>query len=205
MLRTHHDDVRRHAEEFAAWFGDSKVVKPAGDPRMLFHGSAADFETFDAARAGANFGVDEEGLFFTSNTAHDVVTSDGAITVWEDAYSAGAYAKHAAEGTGLGARIVPVYLRISAPLTLEQVAWAYGYDDVERMLDGRHPQDLLDLWKPQLIEMMRTAGCDGIAFDNGHDDVFFVTDPEQVRFALDYRWALQQKQRNPHPRRGPRL
>lgn len=37
---------------FKAWFGDSKVVDENGDPLVVYHGAAADFEAFDPARVG---------------------------------------------------------------------------------------------------------------------------------------------------------
>ena len=33
---------------FRRWFGDSKVVDERGEPLVVYHGTAADFDTFDS-------------------------------------------------------------------------------------------------------------------------------------------------------------
>lgn len=45
------------AEDFAAWFGRSKVVDEAGQPLIVWHGTSEKFDVFDMgqARDGAHF------------------------------------------------------------------------------------------------------------------------------------------------------
>jgi len=44
------------ADEFARWFGDSKVVKADGKPLIVYHGSDATFRKFAAGEFGFHFG-----------------------------------------------------------------------------------------------------------------------------------------------------
>jgi hypothetical protein len=55
--------------EFKRWFGESKVVDEAGEPRVVYHGTTADFSEFDAAKGGAATGAKsaEKGFFFSSD------------------------------------------------------------------------------------------------------------------------------------------
>lgn len=42
------------SDAFKRWFGDSKVVDGDGKPLVVYHGTAADFDAFDATRFGQN-------------------------------------------------------------------------------------------------------------------------------------------------------
>jgi GNAT superfamily N-acetyltransferase len=60
------DMERQHPNtpEFLAWFGNSHVVDHQGKPRIAFHGTRADFSTFDPNRLGAATGAPSAGLGF---------------------------------------------------------------------------------------------------------------------------------------------
>jgi GNAT superfamily N-acetyltransferase len=49
-----------------AWFGDSQVVDEDGDPLVVYHGTTANFDTFDAERGNieSDFG---KGIYFSNN------------------------------------------------------------------------------------------------------------------------------------------
>lgn len=49
-------------ENFYKWFGDSKVVGEQGGPLVVYHGTNADFDTFDTSTSGAV----GDGSYFTS-------------------------------------------------------------------------------------------------------------------------------------------
>lgn len=49
--------------EFKRWFGDSKVVDEDGRPLIVYHGTDADFNTFDMSKGRAN--MDIQGAFFS--------------------------------------------------------------------------------------------------------------------------------------------
>lgn len=77
---------------FKRWFGDSKVVNEDGSPKVVYHGTTADFDTFDLESSDdGDFGP---GLYFTDQPA-----------------AANTYAQ------GDGGRVVPVYLNLRNPAT----------------------------------------------------------------------------------------
>jgi hypothetical protein len=76
---------------FWRWFGDSKVVDEQGRPRVMYHGTRADFDVFDTTR----YSMWGEGAFFTS-----------------DAETAAIYAGNA-QGDG-PPRVIPVYLKVES-------------------------------------------------------------------------------------------
>jgi len=49
--------------EFKEWFGDSKVVDENGQPLVVYHGTDAEFDTFDMSKGRAN--MDIKGSFFS--------------------------------------------------------------------------------------------------------------------------------------------
>lgn len=53
--------------DFDTWFGESKVVDDAGKPLVVYHGTAAKFDTFDLAKVGSTMGVDDAGFFFSTD------------------------------------------------------------------------------------------------------------------------------------------
>lgn len=57
------------SENFKKWFRDSKVVDADGNPRVVYHGSAIEFEAFDKNLLGSNTHAPsaETGFFFTSD------------------------------------------------------------------------------------------------------------------------------------------
>ena len=50
--------VEPEAEEFNNWFRGSKIVNEDGSPKVLYHGTASDFEEFEIGRTGAIFLTD---------------------------------------------------------------------------------------------------------------------------------------------------
>ncbi len=91
---------------FRDWFGRSKVVRN-GQPIVVHHGTASDFNAFSADRAGSSTGhmTAPLGNFFT-----------------EDRRSAERYAEKAADGMPMYERVIDSYLNVQNPaeLTPEQ-------------------------------------------------------------------------------------
>ncbi len=162
--------------QFKRWFRNSKVVDASGAPLRVFHGGAADIKAFDKSFIGKNFGVDDEGFFFTTNTSHSVAWYGGSdYRVYDDMYSAGAYAKNADGAT------YPCFLRIENPLYLRDWADAYGLDYDHEVTDYGHPQEVLDRNKKSVLVMAREDGHDGIIAHHGDDYVFVVFEPNQIK------------------------
>lgn len=85
-------------ENFASWFGASKVVDSTGAPQVVFHGTARSFSKFSVKLMGKKTGAldAKTGFFFAENPkAADMFT-------WED-------------GSPFDGNIMPVYLKLENP------------------------------------------------------------------------------------------
>lgn len=78
---------------FAEWFGESQMVDSRGSPLVLYHGTDADFDTFDLAQAGSRTDDGQLGRGFYFST--DPRVPDGKSLA------------------------MPVYVRAENPLTLQ--------------------------------------------------------------------------------------
>ena len=57
--------------QFKEWFGDSKVVDSAGKPLVVYHGTTADFTSFQRGAVSIfryGDGQDSGGIFFSSSS-----------------------------------------------------------------------------------------------------------------------------------------
>lgn len=81
---------------FKTWFGASQVVDAEGNPKVVYHGTRSSFSTFNLASAT------NDGIFFADTAKH-----------------AGHYAKTSAGNTVKGSNIMPVYLCLENPLTID--------------------------------------------------------------------------------------
>lgn len=87
---------------FWKWFGDSKVVDEQGRPLVVYHGTNAEFDTFDTKRIGKqDYGFYGKGFYFTDTKG-----------VAED------YAKSSAFDEGEPV-VMPVYLSLKNPFFVE--------------------------------------------------------------------------------------
>ena len=88
---------------FWRWFGDSKVVDEQGRPLVVYHGTNAEFDTFDEDLIGKwDYGFYGKGFYFTD-----------AKHVAED------YAKSGAFDDGGTATVMPVYLNLQNPFFMD--------------------------------------------------------------------------------------
>ena len=93
-------------ENFKRWFGDSKVVDAQGKPRVVYHGTAADFNEFatrkatdkDGRKLGMGWG---KGKFYFAETG-------------QAASSAAQFAQMT--GRGQQQNVMPVYLAVQRPI-----------------------------------------------------------------------------------------
>lgn len=111
---TYRQWVQVRTPAFKAWFGDwendpdnaSKVVNPeTGEPLVVYHGTAGDFEIFDKSRSNSksNTGVPEGVFFFTDNP--EVASS---YTVKYEGDFGTSYLN--------GSNVMPLFLNIRKPL-----------------------------------------------------------------------------------------
>jgi len=149
--------------------------------KIWYHGTGSDIKAFDSDMIGKNFNVDEEGFFFTSNTAHEEVQyGNGKKELYEGQYSAGAYAKNASSKEG-SPNIMPIFLAIQNPYTTKDAIYSYDLNKDDPFSDEGHPQDFLDMNKRDIIEIAKSQGNDGIDLRQGKDEVAVVFEPNQIR------------------------
>lgn len=92
--------------EFKRWFGASKVVDHNGKPMRMFHGTTYDIAEFKREFVGHGNDQEGSGFYFTNDPDH-----------------AGGYASDTVKenlppgGRAAGPNIMPVYLRITKPVT----------------------------------------------------------------------------------------
>jgi len=67
-LEQANSNAKLDTPEFKTWFGDSKVVDSDGKPLVVYHGTGATFDVFDANKIGSINGRSEgPGFYFTTN------------------------------------------------------------------------------------------------------------------------------------------
>lgn len=106
------------SRQFKRWFGKSKVVNRAGQPRVVYHGTPnGKFWTFDKNRVDETWGADETGFFFTSSKA-----------LAED------YTKPYFKESSANPNLFSVYLSIQNPLVIDRAWWQknFGRSDIHR-------------------------------------------------------------------------
>jgi len=166
---------------FKKWFGNSKVVDKNGDPLVVYHGTTADFSTFDAGAEAASGRMEGDGFYFAA-----------------DPDLAAQYA-----GEESGANVMPVYLAISNPFTGElsnkdlamlmkwpRFAAVYNKEVSDVNMPGYVPSierlGVLDGRRNEFItEALERAGYDGRIIDGEYpsDTVYVAFRPEQIKSA----------------------
>lgn len=141
---------------FQAWFGKSKVVDEDGEPLVVYHGTATDFDVFKARTAGA--------IWFAADPGY-----------------AGKYGSVA---TDSNKQIIPVYLTVKNPLTVDM----QGGADLPKGMKGvlRYANTLEDV-----VGVAKQQGHDGVIFRNRAKtsegfaaDEYAVFKPEQIKSAI---------------------
>lgn len=155
--------------EFRQWFGASKVVNQKGEPLVVYHGTGADFTSFDDSRIERpGYG---RGFHFADNPR-----------------VANFYAQQWRSGDRLtGDTVMPTYLKIEHPFTGDY----YKYMQDKGLDHGPLPVGMTrhDLVKQSLIK----EGYDGIRYkhpsmDHTFDGYAWVAfHPEQIKSAIGNR------------------
>ena len=148
--------------QFKRWFGDSKVVDENGKPRVVYHGTAGDFSTFemnaDNSRTEGASELRDAGvpaLYFTDSRAVAEGFAEGA------------------ERDGAAPRVVEAYLRIERPY----VIYAKG---------GSWPKfqrEVIDAYRSGFHDGVILHGVDDGMFENAVSTVYVAFDPHQIKSA----------------------
>lgn len=182
-------------ENFKKWFGDSKIVDAAGKPLTMYHGTNADFNSFDRGRS-------------------DI----GATFVTPDAHFAGGIAEGKAQEAGgeeIGSNLMPLHVRAERPFDYDDstqrkavVDKVFADNETYRQGDGQealrldgkntlYTRSVLDsalgepqeagnwevIERPEVQSAIRAIGHDGFYVNEGGVKNLGVYDPNQVKSA----------------------
>ena len=142
-------------EAFARWFGGSQVVTADGRPKVVYHGTADGFWSFDKDRLAESTGHMSAplGFFFA-----------------EDRDSAEGYARKAADGVPADERVVDAFLSIERPFQMTLA-------DLQQ-IESRDEAVALRL-------QMQRRGYDGIHITDAGKGQWIAFEPGQVKSATE--------------------
>lgn len=157
-------DWQVSTEALKRWFGKSKVVDDAGNPKPVYHGTMASFPAFDKTFRGAASGASDArlGFFFTDSPE-----------------TANVFARDAHGEFHEGANIMPVYLRIENPAEVDYEGGLYGEDDLRKAIREakRTGHDGL---------IVRNVGELGYSQDGPEVSTHYIAfDPKQIKSVLN--------------------
>jgi hypothetical protein len=150
---------------FKRWFGNSAVVDADGKPLVVYHGTKANFSSFNLEKFGqTDGGWAGEGFYFAPNP---------------DEASLYATSISSPYGNSTGANVMPVFLSAKNPLE-----WRIGQDGNRRIQNKRN-----ELGAKAFAEWVQSQGYDSIHItspDIGKvkgEDQWVVFKPEQIKSA----------------------
>src|SRR5574343_143940 len=167
---------------FWKWFGDSKMVDAEGRPQAVYHGTKKDFKAFKTELIGSNFGVDKHGFFFTDSP----VVASGFADPQSQGFAAGLpNDKRLTYTPAEGANVMPAYLSLQNPLTLEQYTWALASTpDVEIGESGISLIHFFDDSDGDALRYAIDGGHDGVLFQYKGKTLAVAFRPEQIKSAI---------------------
>jgi hypothetical protein len=149
---------------FKAWFGDSKAVDQTGVPLVVYHGTGADFNSFNKTTSfrGVGFQFSDSQLFAKS------------------------YA-------GEGGRVIAAFLKLERPYEVD-VAVRAAFEDAEKTEDelsggDYYPDTALDWFhehgRSEIKQAMLTGKYDGyIIKEDSGSGIIGVLEPVQIKSAI---------------------
>jgi len=161
---------RAVTDNFKAWFQSSKVVGADGKPQVVFHGTAKDFHSFDAEKAGRNYisTGGQRGFFFTDNPGTASVYAEKPAFAY---LNPNGDPKHARFGDGT-ANIMPVYLSLQQPIEITT---------------KQSPDKYFDYNRDKIYERAQKAGADGVIVKGvgEHPRTLYIAfDARQIKSAI---------------------
>ena len=174
--------VQVRTPAFKEWFGDwenspkeaSKVVNPrTGEPLVVYHGTAADFDVFDGGLSGSksNTGAPENSFFFT-----DVSEVASSYTVEYQGDFSTRYLN--------GGNVMPVFLNIRKPLKAN--AKGKNWRDIEYKgewtdTNGLAEKSLQGKTDGVIVKKVNDRGRGSVSAK--HSTVFIAHTPNQIKSA----------------------
>lgn len=158
---------------FKSWFGDSKVIDENGNPLVVYHGTASDFDSFKKDTLGKNFDQSILGFYFTSGAESNLKKNIPYGSTASE-YAFNAQSKGYTELDG--ANVMPVYLSIKKPLIIKGDGW-YS------------PTTAIDKQRNDIARQIQEGDYDGIIAENvdkeeyGTEKIFVAFSPTQIKSA----------------------
>jgi hypothetical protein len=160
-----------HSDAFNKWFGDSKVVGPDGEPRVVYHGTMTDLDKFDMSKLGASTGHKsaQMGSFFSSNPSIAASFAGEKFEGWP--------VKQTFEK---GANLLPVYLSIKNPIEIT------AKEFLQRFVRGTESSsNFRDAAKAAGFDGVLIKGDKNLAESFGGDeygaDTYVAFEPNQIK------------------------
>lgn len=149
----------------------SKVVDENGEPRVVFHGTASEFDTFDK-NAAKLYWDDEHGFFFeTSETFAKDYADSAEVMLYQSGRNRNAKG-----------RVMSAFLDIKNPAEED---FSGEYDTPAEWIDehfnGRHADDL------------KSRGHDGAVFSSNGETVIVAFEPNQIKSATGNNGAFSRE------------
>lgn len=160
------DSDHDYQRGFGDWFADSKVVDDDGKPRVVYHGTGADFDIFDSSMIGQNFDQSTLGFYFTNAPKPDLLGGFGY----------GSTASEYAVNAPGSPNVMPVYLSLQNPLVLDDAEeWGGGVSAIDKQASD-------------IARWAKDHGYDGVIAKDGtgeNSEVIYVAfRPEQIKSAI---------------------
>lgn len=179
---------------FYEWFGDSKAVDENGRPLMVYHGTGADFDTFDVSKSGKNTGNKGfygDGIYLTDKDSEAKFYAQQSVI---DRFSSRIFGNMSYDKAQQFIKdksiIMPLYVSLKNPfmwngITTEEEAkaisrkigmkleWNEKYKQINHFRDDKK--------SVKFSEKLKQAGYDGVIYkgDNGREIVVF--NPNQIK------------------------
>jgi hypothetical protein len=155
------EDTR--APEFQQWFGNSKIVDKDGKPKVVYHGTVSDFDTFI-----------RDSHFGTARAANQRAKS------WS------------ARNGERPMQVIPVYLKIENPLKVADNEASDEAALLTAIKQGKYPNLDLDIAnKDGAYAAAKAAGYDGLVYQNRVEDrgklSYVAFDPNQIKSVFNKR------------------
>jgi len=134
-----------------------------------YHGTDEDFDAFDPASIGSNFGFDKKGFFFT--------TSKDSANRSRKSYPEGSKFTYtdAQKKAARGGRVIEANLKLKNPLTRKDID---GFDSGS---GGHSPIALYDMNRERIEKALESGNYDGVKIKAEGQTMVTVLDPSQIR------------------------
>ena len=193
-------------QQFKRWFGDwenhpkaaSKVVNADGSPKVVYHGTNADFWTFSLANRGKNGEKLGVGYYFVDNKSSAERYGDRVVEAYLDIKKPAS-----AEVMEISRKDWEKFLDFAIEHRDEYIDGEWKGNDINKEYEltdfdyGSNDAELIkgflngiaagnkDVTEAYLEMLKDSTGYDGIAYNTDNTDYYVAFTPEQIKSATD--------------------